>query len=95
MIHNLGEVLTIVARAEAAHHFIDADLAAFHAPSECYADAHRHDAARARLVRRLAESVARRPFRVIAREAARRGMPLGSPRWQSFVGRIYVKTFPF
>jgi hypothetical protein len=46
-------------------------------------------------VRRLAESVARRPFRVIAREAARRGMPLGSPRWQSFVGRIYVKTFPF
>ena len=64
----LGRALTIVAAEYARRMFIDSDLAAFHAPSECYKDAHKGDLRRERIARRKAKSISglnRRQFRLI------------------------------
>ena len=95
MIRNLGQVLTVLAIREAAECFAHADVEAFGAPSECHALVSRGEDKRRRTARRLAESVARRPMRIVRREAAARGMPIGSPRWQNFVGRVYAARYPF
>ena len=95
MIQNLGTVLTVLARSEAAEHFMHADVDAFGAPSECHVLVSRGEAQRQRRARKLAEALARRPMRCIKREAQRRGMPIGSPRWQAFVGRVCDARYPF
>jgi hypothetical protein len=95
MIRNLGRVLTILARAEAAEHFMHADVDAWGAPGECHALVARGEGRRSRRVRKQVESEARAPYRIIRRQAEARGMPLGGPRWQSFVSRIYERTYPF
>jgi hypothetical protein len=96
MIRNLGKVLTILARQECDENFAHADLAAFGAPSECHRDVKRGETYRFRHARRYAEAVARRPYRVIVREARRRGCPLGGPQWDRAVGRVYERQgFPF
>lgn len=95
MIRNLGQVLTIIARAEACEHFMHADVDAWGAPSECHGLVSRGETRRQRQARRHAEAVARAPWRVIQRQAAKRGMPIGGPQWQSFIGRLYDRTYPF
>lgn len=95
-VKNLSKALTILARAEAAEHFQHADVDAFHAPSECHVLVSRGEARRQRHARKHAEAVAQAPLRAIKRAAAQRGnMPIGSPRWQGFVSRVYGKTYPF
>ncbi len=88
MIRNLGHVLSILARHEMRDMLMQDDLRAYHAPSECYDDVARGDKQRWRETRKLAEATAQRPYRVICQEATRRGMPINSPKWQSFVGRL-------
>lgn len=98
MIRNLSAALTILARAEAAEIFMHADVAAFGAPSECLALVSRGEARRSRRARKHAEAIARRPLRVIKREAQARGgfTPCsGDPRWQGIVGRAYAAAYPF
>jgi hypothetical protein len=98
MITNLGHALSILASAEAAEHFMHADVEAFHAPSECHGLVSRGEAERARQARKHAEATARRPLRLIVREAQRRGgvTPCsGDPKWQAIVGRVYANTYPF
>ena len=73
MIQNLGEALSILNRANAVEQSYDIDLRAFHAPSECYEVVHRGEAQRLRQARRHAEAIAARPYRVIMREARKRG----------------------
>lgn len=94
-ISNLGQVLTILARAEAAEHFMHADVSAFGAPSECHALVSRGEARRKRIARKRAEAEARAPMRVIQHQARKRGMELGGPRWQGFVSRVYDSRYPF
>ena len=88
MITNLGHALTILARHEASQIDTHEELRAFHAPSECYDLVAARDVESRREARRHACAVARRPYRVLRREAARRGLPIGSPRWQEFVSRL-------
>lgn len=95
MIRNLGQVLTIVARSEASEHFRHADVRAFGAPGECHALVARGAKQRQRQARKHAEAEAQAPWRVIKRQAAQRGLDVGSPKWQEFVSRIYNKTYPF
>lgn len=95
LIRNLGQVLTILARAECSEHFMHADLRAFNAPGECHTLVARGAVRRRRQARRHAEATARAPMRVIARQAKRRGLELGSFKWQEAVSRIYNKTYPF
>lgn len=94
-IRNLGRVLTIVARAEAREHFMHADVDAFGAPGECHGLVSRGEKQRLRRARKHAEAEARAPWRVIRQQAGARGMPMGGPKWQSFVGRVYEATYPF
>lgn len=88
MITNLGHALTILARHEASEIDVHEELHAFYAPSECYDLVAAHHSQSKREARRHACAVARRPYRVLRHEAARRGMPIGSPRWQGFVSRL-------
>jgi hypothetical protein len=96
-VSNLSTALTILARAEAAEHFMHADVAAFGAPSECHALVARGQHARNRIARKRAEAAARAPLRVIKRVAQQRGglCPSASPKWQRFVGIVYQRTYPF
>jgi len=94
MIKNLGKAVSILARQEAASHFAFEDLAAFHAPSECYPIVERGERRRARLARRHAEAVAGAPLRVIAKEARKRGSMTifsGDPKWERAVGKAYTE----
>lgn len=96
MIQNLGRALSILAKAEAKEIFAHADVDAFHAPSECHALVRRGEGSRLRRERRRAEAVAHRPMRCIIREARKRGVDIGSPRWLQFVGRVYeAQGYPF
>lgn len=98
MIRNLGTALTILARAEAAEHFMHADVDAFGAPSECHGLVSRNEARRLRQARKHAEAEAKAPYRVIRAQAQKRGRIVpcsGDPRWQRLVGRIYTNTYPF
>jgi len=88
MIRNLGAVLTVLARQEAREADMHADIDAWHAPGECHHLVARREARRERTARKRAEALARRPMRVIRREASRRGLPLHGPRWQGLVGRL-------
>lgn len=73
MISNLGKAITILAKAEALELDMHADVEAFYAPSECHDLVARGEIQRARLARKHAEAIANRPYRVIKREAYRRG----------------------
>lgn len=95
-IRNLGHALTILARAEAAEHFMHADVAIMGAPGECHALVARGEARRRRIARKHAEAVACAPLRVIKRVSARRGkLVIGGDRWHGFVSRIYNNRYPF
>ena len=93
MIRNLGKALTIMAEHEASEEFKHADMSAFGAPSECHQDALRSEPRRRRQARKHAEAVARAPWRVIRREADKRGFNLR--HWHELVARIYCKNYPF
>jgi hypothetical protein len=104
MIPNLGQVLGIVARHEAGelfmHNDIDThkDVDAWGAPSEAHDDVSRGEQHRWREVRKHAEAVAQRPWRIIVQEAQRRGVVVSNahPQWQTIVGRVYNnQNFPF
>lgn len=73
MIKNLGKAVSILARAEALEIALHEDVAAWGAPSECHGAVSRGEAQRRRQARRHAEAVARRPLRIIEREAKARG----------------------
>ena len=94
-ITNLGAVLTALARAEADEHFMHADVDVYGAPSECHCDVSRGEVERKRMARRLAVSIAGRRMGEIKRQAKARGMPIGSPAWDRFVGRVYDATYPY
>lgn len=89
MIRNLGAALSILVRASAAEEFAHYDVDAFGAPSECHDLVARGEAQRLRRARKHAEAVARRPLRVILREASRRGCDLA--RLASVSGRIVAR----
>lgn len=75
----LGRALGILVREVMRSSEIDADLAAFHAPSECYADVHRGDARRRRhAMRRACHAAGVRNQRLL-RRAMRRVM--GNDAW--------------
>lgn len=98
IIRNLGAVLSVLARAEAAEHFVHADICAFGAPGECHALAQRGEAGRLRLARKQAEALARAPMRAIRAQAIRRGNidPCSAqPAWLNIVGRTYAARYPF
>jgi hypothetical protein len=104
MIPNLGQVLGIVARHEASELFmhIDADMHkdvdAWGAPSEAHDELSRGEERRWREVRKHAEALAQRPWRIIVREAQRRGVVVSNahPQWQTIVARVYNnENFPF
>jgi len=104
MIPNLGQVLGIVARHEASELFmhIDVDMHkdvdAWGAPSEAHDDVSRGEERRWREVRKHAEAVAQRPWRIIVREAQHRGVVVSNahPQWQTIVERVYNnQNFPF
>ena len=104
MIPNLGQVLGIVARHEASELFmhIDVDMHkdvdAWGAPSDAHDDVSRGEEHRWREVRKHAEAVAQRPWRIIVREAQRRGVVVSNvhPQWQTIVERVYHnQNFPF
>jgi hypothetical protein len=104
MIPNLGQVLGIVARHEASELFmhIDVDMHndfnAWGAPSEAHDELSRGEERRWREVRKHAEAVAQRPWRIIVREARRRGVVVSNahPQWQTIVERVYNnRNFPF
>lgn len=95
IIRNLGAALTVLVRAQASEIFMHHDVDAFGAPSECHDLVSRGAADRQRLARRHAESVARAPMRVILRQAQQRGCQVNGPRWQSFLGRVYQRNYPF
>lgn len=92
-IQNLGRVLTILAKAEATEHDYHADVDAFDAPGECHSLVAKGAEKRARRARRHAEAVAGRPFRIIAREAKKRGCPIGSPTWDRLVGACITHPY--
>jgi len=94
-IHNLGKALSIIAVQQATEYFRHADVDAFGAPSECHALVERGEKIRIRRARKHAESTARRPFRVIRRLAAKGGVQIDSPQWDTVVGRVYQRHFPF
>ena len=97
-VPNLSAALTILARAEASEHFMHADVDAFGAPGECHALVARGEKQRQRQARKQAEAIAQRPFRIIRKDAKRRGGFLacsGDPKWQDIVGRIYHNNYPF
>ena len=87
LIQNLGQVLTVLAKHEAWEVAAHMDVDAWGAPGECHADVSRGEAKRFRMARRQAEALAHRPFRTICREASKRGMPIGSPKFDRLVGR--------
>ena len=98
MIPNLGQVLGIVARHEASEIFMHSDLDGWGAPSEAHDDVSRGEERRWREVRKHVEAVAQRPWRIIVREAQRRGVVVSNahPQWQTIVGRVYNnQNFPF
>lgn len=95
MIRNLSKALTIVARAEADEIIMHDDVDAWGAPGECHALVMRGEHVRLRRARRHAEAVAQRPWRVIRREAAKRGCAIGSRAWDALVARIYARNCPF
>jgi len=74
MIRNLGKALSILAKHEAEEIMAHADVDLWGAPSECHDLVAKGEEQRARQARRHAESVARRPFRIIMYEACKRGM---------------------
>lgn len=76
---NLGRALTILLRAPMREAAICEDLAAFHAPSECYRDAFRGEAQRVRLEQRLACRVAGVRNMHLLRRAMRAA--LGNDAW--------------
>lgn len=95
-IPNLGRVLSIILLAEVAEQSLHADVDAFGAPSEC------HDAVafgqddRMRLAHRMAEAEARRPWRLIVKEAKRRGFQFAGPRYDAAFSRVYARHgFPY
>lgn len=94
-IQNLGAVLTVLARAEAAEIAAHIDVDAFDAPGECHDLVARGEHVRERIARKRAEALAGAPLRVIKREAQRRGGVLpcsADPAWQAIVGRIIDRT---
>src|SRR5215471_15261905 len=98
MIPNLGQVLGIVARHEASELFMHKDADAWGAPSEAHDDVSRGEERRWREVRKHAEAVAQRPWRIIVREAQHRGVVVSNahPQWQTIVERVYNnQNFPF
>ncbi len=93
MIQNLGKVMTILLMQEVREASYAADLAAFHAPSECYRDVERGAVRERRRTRRHAEAVAGAPLRIIRREAWRRGqLQIGAgPVFDRAFGRMYTR----
>jgi len=69
-VPNLSIALTILARAEAAEHFMHSDVSAFNAPSECHDAVRRGEADRMRIARKHAEAVTGRSLRCIRRDVA-------------------------
>jgi hypothetical protein len=97
MIPNLGQVLGIVAHHEASEIFMHNDVDGWGASSEAHDDVSRGEERRWREVRKHAEAVAQRPWRLIVREAQRRGVVVSNahPQWQTIVGRVYNnQNFP-
>lgn len=95
---NLAHALTILARADMVEHALHADIGAFGAPSECHTLVSRGEIQRKRRARKHAECVARRPLRVIQRQALALGIELYSPYnrvWSALCDRIYRKIAPF
>lgn len=90
MIRNLGRVLSVLVMQEAGEHFAHADVDAWHAPSECHRDVARGAEKRARKARKQAEALARRPLRVIMKEARARGFNA-----ERALSRVYSRNFPF
>lgn len=88
MIRNLGATLTVIARWQAREADMHADVSAWGAPGECHGLVSKGEDERFRRARRHAEAVARRPYRVIVREARRRGCPLDGPRFDRLVARL-------
>lgn len=95
-IPNLGRVLSIMLRAEVAEMSLHADVDAWGAPSECHGDVRRGEAGRMRTARKMAEAEARAPWRVIVKEAKRRGFQFAGPRYENAFGRVYARHgFPY
>lgn len=95
-IRNLGRVLSILLMQEVNRFSLHADASAFSAPSECHDDIERAVAFDRREARRMAEAEARRPLRVILREARRRGFQLAGPRYERTFHRVYqLRGFPY
>lgn len=92
---SISTALTILARREAAEHFMHADVEAFGAPSECHELVSRGETKRRRQARKHAEAEARMPYRVIRRRATKGNIPIGGPRWHRFVSRIYQNSYPY
>jgi hypothetical protein len=91
MIHQLGKALSIILVHEAGEIAMHEDVDAFHAPSECHRDVSKGEMRRLRTARRHAEAVAQRPWRVIAKEARKRGFQFAGPRFERVFSRIYSK----
>jgi hypothetical protein len=88
MIRNLGQVLTILTKAQVNEGIMHMDVDAWGAPSECHSAVSKGEAKRLRIARKHAEALAGAPLRVIEREARKRGghrAMLGFP-----YGRLYA-----
>jgi hypothetical protein len=95
-MRNISQALTVIAFAECREHFMHADVVAFGAPSECHDLVSRGEAERLRLMRRRVHSLTGLPYRVFCRKVARdHGLPIGGPKWQSIVGRVYARNYPY
>lgn len=97
MIRNLGKAIGILLRAQLDEDFAHRDVDVMYAPAECHGLVARGEAERLRLARRHAEAVARRPLRIIRREAKRRGLldlNITSPRFQRVACRLMYR-YPF
>lgn len=91
MIRNLGQVLSILVAQEAAEAVAHADVDLFHAPSECHRLVERHMERRRLEAVEEAERLAGVPLREIERQAAERGLPVISLKWDYAVSRVIAR----
>ena len=93
-IPNLGEVLMVLAKAEYTEYALHEEVSAYYAPSECHGLVSRGEVGRTRMARKLAESMAHRPLRIIRQQAKKRGgleICSGQPQWQRIVFNVCGK----
>lgn len=96
LIPNLGAALWIVAKAEAAEHFMHADVDAWGAPGECHHDVSRGEEQRMLAACAKAEAITGAPWSEIIEQAKARGVELAGPKWDEIVGRAYqAADYPF